>query len=203
MEMRLTLAVAATAALAACNGGHDEQNQATAQGSAVQDPAVSNAPAPVTQPAPPSPQTAANGEQYVGLAGSGDFFEIQSARIAQQKAQRPEVRELAGMILADHQRSAAELARAAAEARPPIGAVPVLSADQQSKIQALRAASGAAFDAAYLQQQIEAHQQALTLVTAYASGGDVEVLRRHASTSAAAIQRHLARAREVAAPPPQ
>jgi putative membrane protein len=201
-DMRFTHASAAAAlALAACNGG-DDQNRATAQSSAVQNAAASNAAAPVTTPAPPGPQTAANGEQYVGLAGSGDFFEIQSARIAQQKAQRPEVRELAGMILADHQRSAAELARTAAEARPPISASPVLSADQQAKIQALRSANGPAFDQTYLQQQVEAHEQALTLVTAYATGGDVEALRRHASSSAAPIQRHLARARELAGPQP-
>ena len=110
------------------------------------------------------------------------------------------MRELAGMILADHQGSTADLARAAAQAQPPLRPAPVLNAAQQADLQALRAASGEAFDRLWLRQQVRAHEQALTLLTSYAARGEVAPLQRHASTVADPVQRHLARARELEVP---
>ncbi|HWT12656.1 MAG TPA: DUF4142 domain-containing protein [Allosphingosinicella sp.] len=192
---------AASLALAGCGGGADEPNLATAEGGAVEN----EGPAPVegSGASPAAPPTAANGQQYVDLAGGSDLYEIESARLAQEKATRPEIRSLAQMILADHQRSTAELGRAAGQAQPPLTAAPRLNPEQQANVQALRTATGAAFDQEYLRQQVRAHEQALTLVTAYAAGGEVEPLRAHASSVAGPIQTHLARARELAAPPPQ
>jgi putative membrane protein len=107
------------------------------------------------------------------------------------------------MLAADHRRSTAELGRAARQARPPLNLAPVLNAQQQANVQALSAAAGEAFDREYLRQQVRAHEQALTLVAAYASTGEVEPLRRHAAAVAERVQRHLARARELEVPAPR
>ena len=190
MRLAIVLASSAALALAAC-GGPENENAATATGSAV----MNGAP-PGAAPAPPNPM-ATNAQQYVALASGGDMFEIQSARIALQKAESAEVRGLAQMILADHQRSSAELAEAGAQARPPLTPAPVLSPSQQESIEALQRAQGTAFDREWLHQQVLAHQQALDLAAAYARGGDSEPLRRQAAATIAPIQTHLARARRL------
>jgi putative membrane protein len=125
------------------------------------------------------------------------MYEIQSARIALQKAENAEVGGLAQMILSDHQRSSARLAEAGGQAQPPLTPAPVLSPSQQTSIEALQRARGEAFDREWLHQQVIAHQQALDLAAAYARGGDSEPLRHHAAGTIASIQTHLTRARRL------
>jgi putative membrane protein len=203
MRIHALLITSAALALAACGGGAaDEANQAGAEGNTIE-----NLAAPPAGLAPGSAPTAANGQQYVELAGASDLYEIEAARMAIEKSTTAEIRQLAQMILADHQRSTTELNAAAREAEPALTVATQLNADQQAQVDALRAASGSAFDQLYIEQQVQAHEQALTLVTAYAAEGDVESLRRHASTVAGPIQTHLQRARELvenaAAPEPE
>ncbi|MGZ8313452.1 MAG: DUF4142 domain-containing protein, partial [Allosphingosinicella sp.] len=83
---------------------------------------------------------------------------------------------------------------------PPISATPAMTPAQQANVQALRDAAGAAFDQLYLEQQVSAHEQALTVVTDYAAGGEVPDLRQHASAAAGPIYQHLTRARALAEP---
>ena len=64
-------------------------------------------------------------------------------------------------------------------------------------IQALQSASATDFDRTYLDQQATAHEQALAMVTGYAQSGEVEGLKKHASTVAAPIQKHLQRVKEL------
>lgn len=134
-------------------------------------------------------------EQYVARASASDLYEIEAARLAIEKAERPEVKELARMILADHQRSTEALTVAARQATPPLTVEPQLDAAKQANMDALRAANGAAFDTEYLRQQVAAHEEALALVEPYAQGGEVAQLREHASTVAGPIRQHLERAR--------
>lgn len=203
MSARWSMLAPVAAALGACGGGGSgAADEATAQRSAIENAGAGGTTPPVAGSAPATMQTPSNAQQYVALAAAGDLFEIESARIAQQKSQRPDVRQFAAMILADHQRSSAELARAAGQVRPAISAPPVLSAEQQANLQALGTANGRAFDIVYLRQQVIAHEQALNLVTSYASSGEVEPLRRHAASVAEPIRRHLARARELEVPAP-
>ncbi len=192
MRVAPMLGSAAALALVAC-GGPENENASPASGSAV----MNGAP-PGEAPAPANPMPT-NAQQYVALASAGDMFEIQSARIALQKAQNAQVRGLAQMILSDHQRSSAELAAASEQAQPPLTPAPVLSPSQQSSLEAMQRPQGAAFDEVWLHQQVLAHQQALDMASAYARGGDSEPLRRHAAATIAPVQTHLIRARRLEA----
>ena len=186
--------------LASCGGAPDE-NASTATGSAV----MNGAPGPgVTGTTPPP--AAATGAQYVALASGSDLYEIEAARLALQKATSQQIKGLAEMILADHQRSSRELAEAARQASPPLAVTPVMSSDQQTGMDLLRRAQGRDFDTIWLRQQVLAHEHALDMVLRYARDGDVPALRRHAAASIEPIQRHLTRTRsleaEALAPPP-
>ncbi len=93
------LTASLAAALAGCG---DEPNLSAANGKGVGDAA-----APAANAAAAAPETAATGRQYAALAGAGDRFGIEAARLAREKAQRADVREFAAALLAEHQRSTA------------------------------------------------------------------------------------------------
>ena len=141
---------------------------------------------------------------YLAQAASGDQFEIQSGQLAQQASQNPAVQQFAGMLITDHTQSTQMLMAAAQSARvtpPPATLLP----PQQALLDQLRAAgTGPAFDQAFQQAQIQAHQQALQLHQGYAQSGDVPVLRTTAGQIVPVVQRHLTmvQSMQVMAPPP-
>ena len=135
-------------------------------------------------------------------AASGGEFEIQSSQLALQLSQNAAVRNFANMMISDHSRLNQAVAAAATAARltPP---APVLLPSDQAMLDQLRASGvGPAFDLAYKNAQITAHQNALQLMQTYASGGDVPPLRDAAARAIPTIQMHLGQAQNlpVAAP---
>lgn len=141
---------------------------------------------------------------YLSTAASSDMFEIQSAQLAQQMSQSGSVRNFANMLITDHTQSTQMLMAAAAAARLP-AMTPALLPQHQALLDQLRAAgSGYAFDQAFQQIQIQAHEQALTLHQNYATSGDVPQLRATAGQIVPVVQRHLqmAQSLQLMAPPP-
>ena len=150
----------------------------------------------IAKAAAPAPISA---EQYVALAAAGNRYAIEAARLARERAADAEVGGLAETILADHQRLSARLAEAAGGTQPRLRlrVDAPLSAAQQANLAALRAASGPAFDAAYLRQQVRAHEQALDVAIRYVRSGEVPALQQHAASTIEPISRHLTRARTL------
>lgn len=128
---------------------------------------------------------------YMAMAASGDLFEIQSSQLAHQRAQSPAVHSFASMLIADHTRMTQTMmaaAQAAGLTPPP----PMLMPQHQAMLDQLRAAgSGPAFDRAFHDAQMMAHQQALQLHQNYAASGDNPALRTVASQAVPVIQAHL------------
>ncbi|MBA3510333.1 DUF4142 domain-containing protein [Sphingomonas sp.] len=132
---------------------------------------------------------------FANAAASTDLYEIESARLAADKARNSEVKSLAQHIRTDHEKSTSELKSAASTAN--ITVDPKLDAEKQGMLEQLRAASGAEFDRLYLEQQKTAHQKALALLQGYSSGGDNEALKVFATKTAAAIKGHLDHANSI------
>ena len=160
-----------------------------------------------TTPPPAAPVDLSNplmAPGYLATAASSDQFEIQSGQLAQQASQNPAVQSFGGMLVTDHTQSTQMLMAAAQSARitpPP----PTLLPQHQAMLDQLRAAgSGPAFDMAFQQIQVQAHQQALVLHQNYATSGDVPALRATAGQIVPVVQRHLTMAQslQVSAPPP-
>ena len=192
MKTRILMAATAALALAACGGdSENEDNLNTMPADNMMMPAdnITNAAGEAAMPQ--------NGQEYATMVGAGDMFEIESARLAQEKATSDDIKELAEMIVTDHTTSTEQLRQAASQAQPPVTVEPQLNAEQQANMQALRSANGAQFDQAWLQQQLGAHQKALAMVQHYAQNGDVPSLKQHAGTVAGPIQRHLERVQEL------
>jgi putative membrane protein len=164
-----------------------------------------------TPPAPPpaamiDPNNPLFAPGFMAQAASGDQFEIQSSQLALSASQNVAVRNFANLLIADHTRLSQAMAATAQSARlrPPD---PVMLAAQQAALDQLRAAgTGPSFDTAYLQAQVSAHQAAIAMFQAYASGGDVPALRDAATQALPVIQMHLQQAQllqtAAAAPSP-
>ena len=58
-------------------------------------------------------------------------------------------------------------------------------------IAALKNASGADFDRAFIDQQKQAHQKALDLLRQYQAGGDNQALKDFAAKASTVVQAHL------------
>ncbi len=133
---------------------------------------------------------------YVAKAGAGDLYEIESSRLAMERAARPGVREFARMLVDDHRRGTERVAAAARADRinpPP----PRLEPRHRSMLRQLERARGPAFDQLYLNQQIPAHQDALALHRNQARRGAGNDLRRVAASIVPVVEGHLTQARRL------
>jgi putative membrane protein len=127
--------------------------------------------------------------EYVAAAGSGDAYEIQSSQTVLQTTQDPKIRSFAQMMIQDHTKSTAKLRAAALTAK--IRAKPTLMPAHAEMIAQLKAESGTARDQAYIAQQKQAHQQALTVHKSYAEGGKNMALKMVATSVVPVVQHHI------------
>jgi putative membrane protein len=124
---------------------------------------------------------------YVAMAASGDMYEIQSSRLALQRARAASHRSFAQMMIRDHTNTTMQLTAAARSVglAPPAGMLP-LHAQMLNQL-----STSTNFDATYHQQQLTAHQMALNLHANYAARGDRQPLRAVAAAATPAVRMHL------------
>jgi putative membrane protein len=148
--------------------------------------------APLTVPQPVAIMAPSDGKFAQAVAASGSA-EIQLARIAYVRAQSPEVRAFARQMLIDHRDMAITLDNFALER----GYLVTwrIEPDKASTIERLQTLNGAAFDRAYMDEMVAAHEKAVaTLQTQAASGRETASL---ASASLPTVRHHLEMAREL------
>jgi putative membrane protein len=134
---------------------------------------------------------AATAADYVMKAGQSDAFEIQSGQLAASKAKRSDVQAFGAQMVKDHTKSTEMVLAAAGKSGLPAASPPPLRPDQQDKLSQLQAASGEAFDSLYASQQLQAHEEALALHSAYAQGGDDANLKKTAGKIVPVVTKHL------------
>jgi putative membrane protein len=134
---------------------------------------------------------------YVPNAAMGDMYEIQAADIALQRSQNAQVKALATMIKTDHTAASnamkALLPQAAPDITPPTG----LDERRQGLIDNLRSASAENFDRTWVDQQIAAHNEALTLHRGFSD--NESPLAAHARSVIPKIEAHLRQAEQIKA----
>jgi len=193
MTIRTTI-IASTVllALAGCGRGAD-----TAQGNT--DTAATAQPN--ATDATPAPAQAALGasQSFANVAAASDAFEIETSRLALTNGASASVKSYARKMIDAHTASTATLKTAAAQASPAIVPDPVLNAEQQQKLDQLKALNGAAFDQAYIAEQAAGHQQTLDALKAYAATGDSPQLKRFATGLIPTVTAHLNMAKAMKA----
>ncbi|MEH6665734.1 MAG: DUF4142 domain-containing protein [Brevundimonas sp.] len=181
-------AASALALLAAC--GQDNDDMAQEPVNAVQD--ATSAAVGQTSAATLGANTV---EGYVTNAAIGDMYEIQAAEMALERSQNAQVRELAQMIHDDHT-AASQRMQAIVQGGDFDAELPTeLDERRQGMIDNLRDAEN--FDEVYIDQQVAAHEEALTLHRGFADHDDTPELAAHASEVAGPIETHLERARAL------
>ncbi len=133
---------------------------------------------------------------FANAVAASDLYEIESAKLAADKASNADVKSLAQHIRTDHEKSSAELKSAAGTAN--ISVAPKLDAEKQGMLDQLKTtAGGADFDKLYVEQQKTAHQKALDLLQGYSSGGDNEALKGFATKASGVVKGHLDHANRI------
>jgi putative membrane protein len=123
-------------------------------------------------------------------AAMGDLFEVESSRLALQRARSPEVKELAQMMVDAHTMTSDELKARLVRAGVIVEAPTMLDAEHRQKLEELRSANNQQFDQRYLDLQQEAHDEALMLHREYAMDGDMADLKAFAADTVPKIEMH-------------
>ncbi|MDM9644812.1 DUF4142 domain-containing protein [Rhizobium sp. S163] len=123
---------------------------------------------------------------FVKVVASSNAFEIESSKIAEQKAKDGDVKEFARQMIADHTKAAEGLKKAAKID----GAEPPLSPKHAAMIETLKGASDQDFQPLYIEMQNVAHMEAVSLFATYAKGGDDAAVKAFAGKTLPTLEMH-------------
>ena len=132
-----------------------------------------------------------------------NISEVREGTVAREKATEPSVRNFAAMMVSEHgaanSRAEAELAKEYVSSMDsPLSRQ--LDAESGAATDRLRNLTGRAFDRAYMQREIEAHQNVIDLIDKRLKPVAKEkVLKQQLTAMRATIESHLAKAREILA----
>lgn len=152
-------------------------------------------------------QTAATGDaatrqlnktdwQFLSAASTGGLAEVDTARIAEQQAATVPVKSFAQQMIADHGKANEKLTALANQ----LGAAPPTEPDPKQKAAAtkLKTLSGAAFDRAYIRDQVKDHKETIALFQKEVKSGQDPQLKEFASQTLPTIKHHLQMAQKIA-----
>ena len=134
---------------------------------------------------------------FVSNAAQGDMYEIQAAKIAEAKSKNADVKAFAKMMEKDHTKLSSEMKPLISAA----GQTPPADLDQRRKgfLDNLKAANAGDFDKTYMDQQVAAHDETLTLLQGYAKDGSDAGLKDAAGKAVAMVQKHSDMAKQIQA----
>ena len=189
----LPLAALALLAAAACGKEGDDANA----GAPATDTAAMPAP-------PPAPEAAAPGvtdPQIAGIVVGANAIDIEAGQLAQEKGENPKVKEFAQRMITDH----TAVNQQASDLAGRLGVTPEESPPSRQLRQGadqnmanLRGLSGAAFDRAYIDHEVEYHQTVLSAIDeTLIPGAQNAELRDLLTKTRPAIQAHLDHAKQI------
>lgn len=142
-------------------------------------------------------------QDFVNMAAMSDMFEIQTGQMAEKQAGGKATRKLAQMLVKDHSASSRKLMKLAKAAKLEVTAPEALDQRHQVIADSLKDAKGEAFDTAFAQAQVQAHEEGIALFEAYSKNGDNAELKAFAQKGLPKLKEHLAMAQKIEGPAPQ
>ena len=136
-------------------------------------------------------------EGFVTNLAVGNMYELQAAEVAQTKSSNADVKALAAMITRDHTSAGEKLMAAAPTAAPDVMVPTALDQRRQGLIDHLNAATPDDFDKVYLEQQVAAHNETLTLLNGFSDNTDAPALASLARELIAPVTMHRDRAQAL------
>ncbi|WP_102126997.1 DUF4142 domain-containing protein [Deinococcus planocerae] len=132
---------------------------------------------------------------FMEVASMSNLTEITTSQLALQKSTNQNVRAYAQQMITEHTRAQAEL-RALANAKG-VRIADKPGADQRLLYNRLTTLSGAAFDAAYKNVQVNGHQMTLDLIETYRPLSKDQQVGAYAAKIQPAVARHLEEAKAL------
>jgi putative membrane protein len=130
---------------------------------------------------------------FVKTVPGANMFEIESSKLALEKASADDVKSFAQQMITDHTKAGEDFKAALEKVETTASTKPAgqaMDAKMQGMMDELKAASGDDFQARYIQMQAEAHKEAVALFTAYANSGDDPALKEFAKATLPTLQMH-------------
>jgi putative membrane protein len=174
-------------ALTACgqsNTGTAEGNSAVSDAATIEttgSPATIGANGPSLVPTP----------KFLESAAISDMFEIASSKLALTRATSPEIKRFAQEMITAHEGTSAALKKTLATANVAAPLPTALDERHAGMLDELQKAAPDKFDAKYLDEQTQAHREALGLMDSYATQGENAALKALAAETKPKIQMHL------------
>ena len=138
--------------------------------------------------------TAADRDFYA-KAAAGGMAEVQTGKLAQVKGNSAAVREFGEMMVRDHTKANDKLKQVAGRKNIELPTEP--DATHKAKKQELEAASGAAFDTAYMRAQVADHEATESLLKEEIESGTDAEAKAWAREVLPTVTAHLKRARAL------
>jgi len=135
-------------------------------------------------------QAAMSASEFIQTVAASDAFEIQSSELATQRGSRQDVKDFAAQMVTGHRQTTQELTQLTSANNLP-APTPQLNATQQTSLDNLRNQTGQAFDDAYLDAQVAAHENAVRTFEQYAASGEAGPLRDWAQRTLPNLRQHL------------
>lgn len=134
--------------------------------------------------------------QHLKDLAIANMAEVETGKLALEKAQDPKVKEFAQHMVDDHGKMLDEVKNLAQSKGVDLPGAP--DAKHQKLMKKLQSASGANFDREYMRAMVKDHRDALKLAQRTAKGAKDPDLKAAAQKAAPGIQDHLKMARQIA-----
>jgi putative membrane protein len=136
---------------------------------------------------------------FVKVVTSSNDFEIQSSELARDKAEMPAVKDFAAAMIADHTKAGEALRAALGESAPAPDAP--LAPKHAAMIALLQGADGAEFEHLYIDMQVGAHMEAVSLFQTFSKSGDDPAVVSFAKATLPKLEQHKMHIKEIAGTP--
>jgi putative membrane protein len=143
-----------------------------------------------------APEQTSPTKSYADATAAYNSFARAAAGLGKEKASSAALKRYAELVFKEQSQFGMEFKIASAKVSGLLPN-PTLSAEQQEGLETLQQAGGAAFDRAFLAQQIAAHSKMLPVQQAFAASREDEALTAFADRYSRWVQRHLRLAKDI------
>lgn len=135
-------------------------------------------------------------EDFILQASASDVFEIDSSKLALQKGDDA-TKAFAQQMITDHEKTTAELKALLAGGKVRGNPVTALTDDDKEEADKLAKLDGAEFNEEYIDDQVEAHEDAVDLFKRYGEEGENADLKAWAAKTLPALEHHYKMAQDL------
>ncbi len=135
-------------------------------------------------------------EDFIMEASASDVFEIESSKLALQKG-NDATKAFAQQMVTDHEKSTAELKALVASGKVQGNPVTTLTEEFKEEIDELAKLDGDEFSEEYIDDQVDAHEDAVDLFKRYAEEGENADLKAWAAKTLPALEHHYQMAQDL------